>query len=445
MPTQQDVQRLIALREARKRGMMGPTQTAALQEIERRFSLSDEVARVVEPVMTMASSMVAEPVSGLVGLAALPFGTDVASNAINKTQQAMTYQPRTETGQQSLQGLQSLVQPVSRQVELAANVLGQQFGLDPRSPEGQAFREVVPAVAGAVAGHPAARAIPGRQLEIGDIEGQRFGQRGAIGGIRKPVEGLSPSGVFSELAEADDIGGADGARSRAIEIISQRPDLEAVVYEDYTNLGYSLSDITSNNRDAAQISEPYSNSIAQVGGDVGDSSVDVTPDVARSLFERDTIPEGWMVHGRYGRQDLDTGSVIQLSEDWGVAESYGKNGSMWMIKESSPETLLDLSGQNTADMAKVVEKAIKDYEAGALPWADDVRQAIGRDPTIDDIEYAVRSEFAPKNIVDSAQAFDNEGWVSWLSDSFQGKAIIKTPDGGVVLDPSKVKKVKVAD
>lgn len=172
---------------------------------------------------------------------------------------------------------------------------------------------------------------------------------------------------------------------------------------------------------------------------------DITPSEAQSLFESDTIPEGWMVHGRSGRQDLETGSVIQLSEDWGVAESYGKNGSMWMIKESSPETMLDLSSQNTDDMAMLIKKAIEDHESGSLPWEDDVRQAIGRDPTAEDIESAVRSEFAPEKIVDSAQAFDNEDWVSWLEESFEDKAIIKTPDGGVVLDPSRVKKVKVGD
>lgn len=153
MPTQQDVQRLIALREARKRGMMGPTQTAALQEIERRMSMGDQVAKVAEPAMTIASSMVAEPLSGLAGIAGtiLPGPQGQGADWVNRTQEALTYMPRTEGGMQSLQGLASLMQPVSDVMQGAEQSMGD-FGYENFGPGVGAMMAAIPAAASEVAG-----------------------------------------------------------------------------------------------------------------------------------------------------------------------------------------------------------------------------------------------------------------------------------------------------
>jgi hypothetical protein len=48
----------------------------------------------------------------MVGLAALPYGADAATRAINRTQEAMTYQPRTELGQENIQAVGEFMQPV---------------------------------------------------------------------------------------------------------------------------------------------------------------------------------------------------------------------------------------------------------------------------------------------------------------------------------------------
>jgi hypothetical protein len=397
--------------------MLGPTQSAAVLELERRMSMNDRVATVAEPAMTLVSSMIAEPLSGLAGIAGtlLPGPQGQGAEWVNDVQEALTYVPRTEHGQRALSGLAGLMQPVGDAL-LAAEEYSGGIGYDFAGPIGGAMMAAIPAAA----------------LEVT--------------GMGRPVRALKHADVFSELAKAEDLGGSSAVRNLASEIISERPDLKSAVYDDYVNMGYDPSELLSPETKplGGMAIEPESTT-ATATPSIISASEDITPEVARSFFDSDAIPDGWMVHGRHGRQDLDTGNVIQLSQDWGVAESYGKNGSMWMIKESSPESLLDLSSQNTDDMAKVVERAIQDYKEGALPWADDIYQAIGREPTVDDIELAVRSEFAPENIVDSARAFDNEDWVSWLADSFEDKAIIKTPDGGVVLDPSKVKKVKVGD
>jgi hypothetical protein len=146
----------------------------------------------------MATGMLAEPVSGIVGMAALPFGVDVAANAVRKTQQGLTYQPRTEAGQQGMQALQGFMQPisetVSRQTDIASKVLAGNAGFDVNTPGGQFLTGMLPALAASAPGFTAARAIPGRRLEMGDIGAGGVGsrQRGAVGGIRggEPYTGV---------------------------------------------------------------------------------------------------------------------------------------------------------------------------------------------------------------------------------------------------------------
>jgi hypothetical protein len=183
VPTQQDIPRLLALRETRRRGGLARNQNAALTEIERRFQ------QIAEPAAAMATGMLAEPVSGIVGMAALPFGADVAANAVRNTQQGLTYQPRTEAGQQGMQALQGFMQPiaetVSRQTDIASKVLAGNAGFDVNTPGGQFLTGMLPALAASAPGFTAARAIPGRRLEMGDIGAGGVGsrQRGAVGGV----------------------------------------------------------------------------------------------------------------------------------------------------------------------------------------------------------------------------------------------------------------------
>jgi hypothetical protein len=53
-----------------------------------------------ETAANIATSTYGVPISGLVGLAALPFGADAANSAIEAVQKFMVYQPQTEGGQQ---------------------------------------------------------------------------------------------------------------------------------------------------------------------------------------------------------------------------------------------------------------------------------------------------------------------------------------------------------
>ena len=54
---------------------------------------------------------------------------------------------------------------------------------------------------------------------------------------------------------------------------------------------------------------------------------------AKDWYNRRKIPKGWFVHGRAGRQDLETGRVIQMTRSWDVVDQYaGDQGSKWLLK-----------------------------------------------------------------------------------------------------------------
>ena len=164
-------------------------------------------------------------------------------------------------------------------------------------------------------------------------------------------------------------------------------------------------------------------------------------------WNENTIPEGFYVHGRQGRQDLNTGHVIQLTKDWNVADDYaGLKGSRWLISPHEDSYIMDFSHENTRDMDKLVKKAIKQYYQGFLGnLGKDIEQAFGKTELDDaDIEKAIRSSFAPKSIVDSAEAYDSPEAIEWLYSNFEPD-FVHTPNGAVALNPDAIHAFKVPE
>jgi hypothetical protein len=205
----------------------------------------------------MATGMLAEPVSGIVGMAALPFGADVAANAVRNTQQGLTYQPRTEAGQQGMQALQGFMQPiaetVSRQTDIASKVLAGNAGFDVNTPGGQFLTSMLPALAASAPGFTAARAIPGRRLEMGDIGAGGVGsrQRGMFAGVRANTadfdaldnaknmkgQGATRDQIWNETGWFEDVDG-----SWKFEIDDSQSVLEGMNYEKMTKDAISQGD-----------------------------------------------------------------------------------------------------------------------------------------------------------------------------------------------------------
>jgi len=98
-------------------------------------------------------------------------------------------------------------------------------------------------------------------------------------------------------------------------------------------------------------------------------------------------------------------------------------------------------------MDDLVEKALADFADGKLDRygiLDDIEMVLGHSPDDDDLESAIRSSFAPENIVNSAEAYDNGSWVEWLYYR-TGADFVKTPNGAVVLSVDKMRSVRVPE
>jgi hypothetical protein len=84
------------------------------------------VAGLPETAATLASGIVAEPIAGLSGVGALLPGGRAPTEQIQATREALTFQPRTQAGQESLQAVGGALQStIGVPVELAEKGLGE--------------------------------------------------------------------------------------------------------------------------------------------------------------------------------------------------------------------------------------------------------------------------------------------------------------------------------
>ena len=78
-----------------------------------------------EALGTIASGILAEPIAGLAGLVSAPFvGMKGAEENINSVREALTFQPRSEKGQENLEAIGGALAPVGEAVETAEKFTG---------------------------------------------------------------------------------------------------------------------------------------------------------------------------------------------------------------------------------------------------------------------------------------------------------------------------------
>lgn len=169
----------------------------------------------------------------------------------------------------------------------------------------------------------------------------------------------------------------------------------------------------------------------------------------RSHFEKDpwngAPPAGWWVHGRSGRQDLETGHVLQMTRSNGVGMQYGASGSVWYLRPKADAHILDAS--TVEGKAKIREALIEGLENGTLPMSYERMEEEFYDEEGELKPEAVEKyveAFNPKNIVDSAEAFDDVDWCSWLWERLEPDMVV-TQDGAVVLNQEAMEGAKVYD
>ena len=106
-------------------------------------SLYGKAIGAVEPLATIGTGIIAEPIAGLSGLAALPF-TD--KPVVQNVREALTYNPKTESGQKNIQALGNFLKPLGDAMEAIEQGSGD-FGYDLGGPITGAIFSALPAAA----------------------------------------------------------------------------------------------------------------------------------------------------------------------------------------------------------------------------------------------------------------------------------------------------------
>lgn len=124
-----------------------PTQAAtpAQQPIEKGGLFS----RYVEPALTIGSGMIAEPVAGIAGIAqgVNPFAEPGSgAEAVRSTREAMTYQPRTQAGQEGLLAVGETLEPITSRFQELETTLAEK-GYEEAGPLGAATLGTLPTAA----------------------------------------------------------------------------------------------------------------------------------------------------------------------------------------------------------------------------------------------------------------------------------------------------------
>lgn len=115
---------------------------------------------VVEPLATAVTGAIAEPIAGIAGTlqAINPFAEEGAgARAVEATREALTFQPRTEAGQESLQAVGEVLAPVTEAIGAAESFLGDRTFEATGSAALAAAAKSIPTVIGEVLGISSAK------------------------------------------------------------------------------------------------------------------------------------------------------------------------------------------------------------------------------------------------------------------------------------------------
>jgi uncharacterized protein YeeX (DUF496 family) len=143
-------------------------------------------------------------------------------------------------------------------------------------------------------------------------------------------------------------------------------------------------------------------------------------------MDKDVCPDKWYLHGsRVLNKDLST-DIAQCSTEWETALSYGQV-CIYVFAPIIKSTVIDCRDRNTREQIISIMK--KDYENGVLDYqaASDIEGMSGN------FWRGLSDSLNPKNIVNSAEFYDNPNFMDWIYDQFNPDIIIVN-EGAVVAD-----------
>lgn len=212
--------------------------------------LGDKLASFVEPALTVASGVIAEPLAGLAGLAAAPvaagaraLGIDApltGADVVGATREALTYQPKTEAGQAGLQAVGETLAPVGEAFSAAENYLGDAAFEATGSPALAAAAKTIPTAIGEILGMATAK---------GAVKAVQWAKKAKVGKY-----------VAREISEATPS-------------IDQLKDASRAVYQEIDEMGVAINP------------ESYNRLVRDISADLNKLGLDktITPDASRAL------------------------------------------------------------------------------------------------------------------------------------------------------------------
>jgi hypothetical protein len=172
-------------------------------DLGERPSMSQNIIGGIEAAGTIASAMLAEPIAGVMGIAQSlnPLADEGAgARAVEGTRDFITYQPKTEAGQQSLEAVGKVVEPIGKAFAASEEFLGDATFEKTGSPALSAAATAIPTAIAEALGIGLAKggARVSRARQDANITN-------AIGEAAPPIDALKETSraVFKEI---DDLG-----------------------------------------------------------------------------------------------------------------------------------------------------------------------------------------------------------------------------------------------
>lgn len=209
---QSDRQRLETLRKKKadqQRMALEPSPVEEPIVEEEEPTLGEEIRGGLETVASLGSSIIAEPVAGLAGIATglVTGDAEEGGRAVGKTREALTFEPRSQEGQENLESVRETLEPVADAFTKAENYLGDKVFDATGSPTLSAAAASIPTLATEFLGIGLAK--------------------GTVKGASKTKEAIKDVKITRELNEA-------------LPTIEQLKDTSRAVYNEIDDMGVTL-------------------------------------------------------------------------------------------------------------------------------------------------------------------------------------------------------------
>lgn len=344
--------------------------------------IGDRIGGMLETSASVASSMFAEPVAGLSGLAAgaVTGDPEVAARVVEDVRRDSTYSPRSEAGQEYLQNVGEALAPIGEAITGVSETLGDTAMEWTGSPELAAVAYSIPTVA----------------LEALGVKGTKVGKRFAEKDLRaaqkqvlsdptlKTHESvadvkISPSGQVVEAPEGVKLLDSGVSRTDASLIVHSNPATKSNMKKMTEAYSQAIS-----NKKAAALKSPSDMMGASLQRRLGFAAK------KREMLGKD-LDE--LVKGEVGRQQIDVSDVIGSFNDMigeltppgakKIKPKMTPKGKLYLPKNWHKGTSLDAQGMGPA--RRLVQDAYKLYGNLTEFGITDVKSAHALKKSLDEL------------------------------------------------------------